>query len=59
MNRVKEDAMNGAACEDEATTEWRIVTDVDRFCGAKKGKFFFAPKLCAITSHVIGDVIFI
>jgi len=34
MNRVKEDEMNGAEYEDKGTIEWRILTDVDRFCGA-------------------------
>jgi len=36
MNEVKADEMKGAAYEDKETTEWRIVTDVDRFCGANR-----------------------
>jgi len=42
MDKVKEDAMNGAAYEDNAAVEWRIVTDVDRFCGAN----IFLLRIC-------------
>jgi hypothetical protein len=57
MNRVKEDEMNGAAYEDKATVECRILTDVDRFCGANRSKLL-APKVRAVMLHVTGAVIF-
>ena len=57
MNKVKEDETNGAADEDKATIECRILTDVNRFCRANRCKFF-VPKLWAITSRVTGAVIF-
>jgi hypothetical protein len=52
MNRVKEDETNGTAYEDNATTESRIVTDVDRICGANKCKRFCAE---AVGHHVACD----
>ena len=38
---MKADETKGAAYEDKATTECRIVTDVDRFCGATRCKLLF------------------
>jgi hypothetical protein len=49
VNRSNGDEMNGTEYEDKAATEWKIVTDVDRFCGAKRCKSFWAE---AVGRHV-------
>jgi hypothetical protein len=52
MNVVKEDEINGAEYEDKAATEWRIFTDLDRYCHANWCKFFWAED---VGRHVACD----